>query len=109
MSLFVLDAGLATRIVDEGRPATRHLGVPLGGAADRAALALANALVGNSPTNAALEIGLKGPILRVEVDLTVALVGAPFVVISVHVSVAGCQISGCRTGESSSRSAPAML
>ena len=78
MTLNILDPGLATRLVDLGRPRTRHLGVPLGGAADRAALVLANALVGNPPDAAALEIALKGPILRTEVGLTLAIVGAPF-------------------------------
>ena len=37
MSLEVLDPGLASRIVDRGRPGSRHLGVPVGGAADRTA------------------------------------------------------------------------
>jgi antagonist of KipI len=75
----ILDAGLSTRLVDLGRPRSRHLGVPLGGAADRASLALANALVGNSPDAAAIEISLKGPILRATADVTIAMVGAPFV------------------------------
>lgn len=82
MSLLVLDPGLATRVVDFGRPHTRHLGVPLGGAADRAALTLANALVGNTPEAPALEVTLKGPIVRADAELTIALVGAPFVATS---------------------------
>ena len=34
MSLRVLEPGLFTLVVDRGRPATRRLGVPVGGAAD---------------------------------------------------------------------------
>jgi antagonist of KipI len=79
MSLQVLDPGLATRVVDFGRPHTRHLGVPLGGAADRAALTLANALVGNPPDAPALEVTLKGPIVRADAEMLLALVGAPLV------------------------------
>lgn len=78
VSLIVLDAGLDTRVVDLGRPRSRRFGVPVGGAADRELLALANALVGNAPDAAGLEIAVKGPILRAEVDLAVAVVGAPF-------------------------------
>src|SRR5205814_282943 len=66
MSLTVLDPGLHSLVVDHGRPRSRHLGVPLGGAADRAALALGNALVGNPPDAAALEVTMVGPTLRAE-------------------------------------------
>jgi 5-oxoprolinase (ATP-hydrolysing) subunit C len=82
MSLFVLDAGLASRVVDMGRPSCRRLGVAVGGAADRAALALGNALVGNAPAMPALEICLKGPVLRAETRLGGVLYGAPFTLTS---------------------------
>jgi biotin-dependent carboxylase-like uncharacterized protein len=78
MSLYVLDAGLAARVVDMGRPNSRSLGVPVGGAADRAALALGNALVGNPPQAPGLEICLKGPVLRGDNWLEGVLFGAPF-------------------------------
>lgn len=79
MSLTVLDPGLHSLLVDAGRPRARHLGVPVGGAADRAALALGNALVGNPPDAPALELAGLGPTLRAE-DRTVGVVfGAPFV------------------------------
>ena len=71
MSFHVLDAGPSSRIVDFGRPASRSLGVPVGGAADRAALALGNALVGNPPDAPALEISLKGPVLLAEMNWTI--------------------------------------
>src|SRR5204863_3386521 len=62
----------------------------VGGAADLACLTLANALVRNSPDAAALEVSLKGPILRAETDVTVAIVGAPFVGAGV-VGMSGCR------------------
>src|SRR5947209_13949755 len=78
MSLRVLEPGLQSLVVDAGRPRSRSLGVPLGGAADRAAWALGNALVGNDPGAAALEVCLAGPTLRAECDVGCAVVGAPF-------------------------------
>jgi biotin-dependent carboxylase-like uncharacterized protein len=78
VSLVVIDAGLEARVVDAGRPRSRRLGVPIGGAADRAALALANALVGNPRAAAGIEIAVKGPIVRAEADIACAVVGAPF-------------------------------
>jgi biotin-dependent carboxylase-like uncharacterized protein len=52
--------------------------VPLGGAADRFALALGNALVGNRSDDAALEISLNGPTLTADSDVACVLYGAPF-------------------------------
>jgi antagonist of KipI len=78
MTLRVKSPGLHTLLVDFGRPGSRSLGVPVGGAADRAALMLGNALVGNSPDAAALEITLAGPTLQAEVDLACVVYGAPF-------------------------------
>jgi antagonist of KipI len=79
MSLHVLEPGLYTLIVDQGRPRSRSLGVPVGGAADRTSLALGNALVGNPPDAAALEISLAGPTLRADCELGCVVYGAPFV------------------------------
>jgi antagonist of KipI len=50
----------------------------LGGAADRAALAIGNTLVGNEPDAAALEIALAGPTLVADAELACVLYGAPF-------------------------------
>jgi biotin-dependent carboxylase-like uncharacterized protein len=77
-TLTLLAPGLCTLVVDHGRPATRSLGVPVGGAADRTSLALGNGLVGNPPGAAALEITLAGPALRADVPLACVLFGAPF-------------------------------
>ena len=76
--LRVVHPGLCTLVVDGGRPHGRGLGVPVGGAADRASLALGNALVGNPPDAAALEVALAGPTLVADADLACVLLGAPF-------------------------------
>ncbi len=77
-TLTVLRPGLYTLVVDQGRPHSRSLGVPVGGAADRFALALGNGLVANDPDAAALEVALAGPTLRADADLACVLYGAPF-------------------------------
>jgi allophanate hydrolase subunit 2 len=78
MTLKVLAPGLHTLVVDFGRPRCRSLGVPVGGAADRFSLALGNALVGNPPDAAALEISLTGPTLQADCELACVVYGAPF-------------------------------
>src|SRR5580693_8677855 len=78
MSLHVVEAGLQTLMVDFGRPRTRSLGVPVGGAADRWSLALGNALVGNPPDASALEMTLVGPTLRADASVAAIVFGAPF-------------------------------
>jgi biotin-dependent carboxylase-like uncharacterized protein len=78
MSLRVLEPGLFTLVVDEGRPGWRSLGVPVGGAADREAVALGNALVGNPSGAAALEVTLSGPTVEAGCDLACVVYGAPF-------------------------------
>ncbi|AAZ98765.1 allophanate hydrolase subunit 2 [Thiobacillus denitrificans ATCC 25259] len=74
----VLRAGLCDLVMDAGRPGRGVLGVPAGGAADPAALAAANALVGNAADAAGLEIALVGPQLRFPQGGVVALCGAVF-------------------------------
>jgi 5-oxoprolinase (ATP-hydrolysing) subunit C len=82
MTLRVLDPGLHSLVVDFGRPGYRSLGVAVGGAADRTALAIGNALVGNQPDAAALEICLAGPTLQAACELACVVYGAPFEVYS---------------------------
>jgi antagonist of KipI len=77
-TLTVVRPGLRTLVVDYGRPRSRSLGVPVGGAADRTSLALGNALVGNPPDAAALEITLGGPTLVADAPLACVVYGAPF-------------------------------
>jgi biotin-dependent carboxylase-like uncharacterized protein len=76
--LVLVRAGLHTTVQDEGRWGYQHLGVPVGGALDLAALHRANALVGNLPGEAALEVTLVGCTLRAETDVHVAVTGARF-------------------------------
>ena len=78
MSLTVLSPGLFSLLVDPGRPTARHLGLPLGGPADRAAFALANALVRNPPGAVALELTLAGPTLRADHRTAAVVFGAAF-------------------------------
>ena len=74
----VLRAGLCDLVMDQGRPGRGALGVPAGGAADPAALAAANRLVGNDEAAAGLEITLLGPTLLFPHGGVVALTGAHF-------------------------------
>ncbi len=76
-TLTVVAPGFHTLIVDQGRPRTRSLGVPVGGAADRRALALGNALVGNEAAAAALEINYTGPTLRTSGPVAAVIYGNP--------------------------------
>jgi biotin-dependent carboxylase-like uncharacterized protein len=69
---------LCSLIVDQGRPRSRSLGVPVGGAADRFSLTIGNALVGNPPDAAALEMSLSGPTLSADHELACVVYGAPF-------------------------------
>jgi antagonist of KipI len=78
MSLVVREPGLQSLLVDFGRPRSRSLGLPVGGAADRAALSLGNALVGNEPDAVALEFAFVGPTLVGGDSTACAIFGAPF-------------------------------
>lgn len=71
----VLDCPMPAGFQDAGRPGYRHLGVPLSGALDVEWLAIANALAGNPPQTAALEMQLLGPKLRAKTPVTIALAG----------------------------------
>ena len=75
-SLKVVRPGLFDTVQDTGRTGYMALGIPTAGAMDRIGLRLANALVGNPPDTAGIEIGVMGPDLLVEADsVRVALVG----------------------------------
>jgi antagonist of KipI len=78
VSVRVLRPGLLTTVQDQGRHGLQHVGLCPGGAMDTVSLALANALVGNPPGAAALEITVIGPELQFERDTLVALCGAEF-------------------------------
>jgi 5-oxoprolinase (ATP-hydrolysing) subunit C len=76
MALIVIDPGLSTTVQDSGRPGYREWGVPLGGAFDRGSAELANALVGNPPGCAELELTLLGGTYQADCPLALALAGA---------------------------------
>ena len=76
-ALTVLRAGSGGRIQDLGRPGHRARGVPEGGAFDLPSHELANAMVGNAPGAATVELTLLGGAFRAEVDLAISLAGAP--------------------------------
>jgi antagonist of KipI len=72
----VIAAGILTTVQDSGRPGFGHLGVPRGGAADPWSLAVANLVLGNLSSAAALECTIVGPELRVLRPTVIALGGA---------------------------------
>lgn len=78
MSLLVREAGLQSLLVDFGRERSRSLGIPVGGAADRAAFAIGNALVGNESHALALEVAFAGPTLEALHPTACVIFGAPF-------------------------------
>jgi biotin-dependent carboxylase-like uncharacterized protein len=77
MGLVLINPGLSTTIQDLGRRGYREWGVPAGGAFDRGSAAAANALVGNPPGCAVLELTLFGGLYEATVPLALALAGAP--------------------------------
>lgn len=76
MTVTVLKPGLLSSLQDAGRPGHAALGLGRAGAMDRSAWRLANALVGNSGDEAAIECTMLGPTLRFERAATIALTGA---------------------------------
>ncbi|MDQ2748782.1 MAG: biotin-dependent carboxyltransferase family protein [Pseudonocardiales bacterium] len=72
----IVDPGPYASVQDIGRAGLARLGVARSGAFDRAALRLANRLVGNRSAAAAIEVTLGGLVLRVHDAVTVALAGA---------------------------------
>ncbi len=75
--LEVLETGPLATIQDLGRPGLADIGVGMSGAADRGSFRLANRLVGNAESEAALEFTLGGLVVRAGADLTVTITGAP--------------------------------
>lgn len=74
--LRVLEPGAHSSVQDAGRFGLQALGVPVSGVLDAEAMRLANALVGNPPGTAVLEILHEGPALEVRAaSARVALAG----------------------------------
>jgi antagonist of KipI len=72
----VLKPGLLSTIQDEGRPGHRAFGMPVSGALDAEAYAVANLLAGNAAGAAAVEMTLLGGAFRFDIDAFVAITGA---------------------------------
>ena len=105
MEITVRRAGLQTTVQDVGRAGFRAEGVPLSGAMDRFALRLANYLVGNEASAAALEFTLFGPELKFSRDTIVAATGGDFggvplwrpMRVPANTTIAfGAAVKGCR-------------
>ena len=67
---------MLTTVQDLGRRGYQGLGVPVSGAMDAYSHRLANQILGNDPSAAAIEITLLGPELAADGDLTCAATGA---------------------------------
>jgi len=79
VALEVLEGGMLTTVQDLGRYGYQRYGVPVAGAMDPFALQVANALVGNSLDEAALEMTVAtavGPTLRATASCLIAVTGA---------------------------------
>ncbi len=76
LSFKVKTPGMLTTVQDPGRWGHQAMGMPVAGAMDFEALAMANILAGNEPDAAALEITLLGPTLVAEGQGAVAVTGA---------------------------------
>jgi len=73
----VIQGGTLTSVQDyPGRSGYWHVGVPRSGPFDNYAFRLGNALLGNSPEAAGLEITLQGPILKFTAATKIAITGA---------------------------------
>src|SRR5687767_12545115 len=74
--IVVLEAGPQTTVQDRGRPGQLRYGIPPSGPLDRYAFVLANRLVGNDDSAAALECTLIGPRFEVHAGCAMAVTGA---------------------------------
>lgn len=74
-SIRVINPGLLTTIQDMGRYGYGRFGIPVSGVMDTLALRLANILLGNEMTEAALEITIIGPTLEFGADTIISITG----------------------------------
>lgn len=77
-AIHVIKPGMLTTIQDRGRWGLQAQGVPVSGPMDPCSHRLANALVGNGPAAATLEVTLVGPELEFDAERMVAVAGAEF-------------------------------
>jgi antagonist of KipI len=76
--LIVVRPGMLTTVQDLGRWGRQGAGVPVAGPMDAYSHRLANRLVGNRESAAAIEVTLIGPELEAEGEVVVAVAGADF-------------------------------
>jgi antagonist of KipI len=81
-TIAIIKPGMLTTIQDLGRWGFQARGVPVAGPMDEYSHRLANRLVGNHPSAAALEITLLGPEIDAGADVTCAVAGAAFALIA---------------------------
>lgn len=74
----VIQQGLLDTIQDGGRYGYQHLGINPGGVMDRAAMYVANSLVGNPPEAAVIELHFPAAVLLFEQDTLISLSGGDF-------------------------------
>jgi KipI family sensor histidine kinase inhibitor len=72
----IVEPGPLLTVQDGGRPGWRHVGVPVGGAADRRSATRANLLVGNPPDGALFESTIGSCRFRLRAERRVAVTGA---------------------------------
>jgi biotin-dependent carboxylase-like uncharacterized protein len=77
MGLVVIRPGLFSTVQDAGRSGYREVGVVPGGWFDKSSAGIANALLGNDPGAAVLEMTLVGGVFEARCPLAVGLAGAP--------------------------------
>ena len=99
MSVGVRRPGLFTTVQDSGRWGYQHVGVPVAGSMDMVSHRLANAIVGNEPSAATLEITLVGPELECDQSTLFAVTGAEFDVRLDGVEVAANTSCLARSGQ----------
>lgn len=78
MAIEIIQPGFRTTVQDLGRKGYQRFGVPVAGAMDFAALRAGNALVGNTPDAACLEMAVAGPEIWVWDDCLIVLTGRGF-------------------------------
>lgn len=75
MSIRVISGGLLTTVQDAGRVGYQEFGVPVSGAMDHRAMAVANLLVDNDENEAVLEVTFMGPKLVFTKDNCICITG----------------------------------
>ena len=95
----ILDAGPQTTVQDLGRTGQMRYGIPPSGPVDRFAFVLANRLVGNADTAAALECTLIGPRFEITDAGAIAITGAEMPVTVNGRSAAGWSTIAVKAGD----------